>query len=109
MLPFPSPGDLPNPGIKPRSPALQADSLLAESQGKPSAGISRAASAWQVGSGPKLCLYSVWLPFSLSSAPEKEARPKVFFSSPLCLIKENTFTWISEGKIHELSVCVVHH
>ena len=26
-LPFPSPGDLPNPGIKPRSPALQADSL----------------------------------------------------------------------------------
>ena len=26
-LPFPSPEDLPNPGIKPRSPALQADSL----------------------------------------------------------------------------------
>ena len=25
--PFPSPGDLPNPGIKPTSPALQADSL----------------------------------------------------------------------------------
>ena len=32
---FLSPGDLPNPGIKPRSPTLQADSLLAESQGKP--------------------------------------------------------------------------
>ena len=29
--PFLSPGDLPNPGIKPRSPALQADSLLSES------------------------------------------------------------------------------
>ena len=28
--PFPSPGDLPNPGIKPRSPTLQADSLPAE-------------------------------------------------------------------------------
>ena len=27
---FPSPGDLLNPGIKPRSPALQADSLLSE-------------------------------------------------------------------------------
>ena len=26
-LPFPSPGDLPNPGIEPRSPTLQADSL----------------------------------------------------------------------------------
>ena len=29
-LPFPSPGDLPNPGFKLGSPALQADSLLAE-------------------------------------------------------------------------------
>ena len=33
--PFPSPGDLPNPGIKPRSPALQMDSLPAELPGKP--------------------------------------------------------------------------
>ena len=34
-LPFSSPGDLPNPGIKPRSPELQVDSLPAEPQGKP--------------------------------------------------------------------------
>ena len=34
-LPFPPPGDLPDPGIEPRSPALQADSLLMELQGKP--------------------------------------------------------------------------
>ena len=33
-LPFPSLGDLPNPGIEHRSPALQADSLLTELQGK---------------------------------------------------------------------------
>jgi len=33
--PFPSPGDLPNPGTKPRSPALQADSLPTELRGKP--------------------------------------------------------------------------
>ena len=33
--PFPSPGDLPNPQIDPRSPALQADSLPAEPPGKP--------------------------------------------------------------------------
>ena len=33
--PFPSPEDLPNLGIKPRSPALQEDSLPAEPQGKP--------------------------------------------------------------------------
>ena len=30
-LPFPSPGDLPDPGIKPRSPTLQADSLPSKS------------------------------------------------------------------------------
>ena len=34
-LPFPSPGDLPNPGIEPRSPALQADALSSEPPGKP--------------------------------------------------------------------------
>ena len=33
--PFPSPGDLPNPGIEPRSSALQVDSLPAEPHRKP--------------------------------------------------------------------------
>ena len=33
-LPFLSPEDLPDPGIKPRSPALQADSLLSEPPGE---------------------------------------------------------------------------
>ena len=34
-LPFPSPGDLPDPGIEPGSPALQADALPSEPPGKP--------------------------------------------------------------------------
>ena len=34
-LPFPSPRDLPNPGIEPESPALQADSLPIEPPAKP--------------------------------------------------------------------------
>ena len=34
-LPLPSPGDLPDPGIEPGSPALQADSLSSEPPGKP--------------------------------------------------------------------------
>ena len=38
-LPFPSPGDLPDPGIEPWSPALQADALLSEPPVKPSAYI----------------------------------------------------------------------
>ena len=34
-LPFPSPGNLPNPGIEPRSPTLQADALSSEPPKKP--------------------------------------------------------------------------
>ena len=34
-LPFPSPGDIPNPGIEPRSPALQVDTLPPEPLGNP--------------------------------------------------------------------------
>ena len=39
-LPFPSPGDLPDPGIEPRSPTLQVDSLLSEPPGKPNIKIN---------------------------------------------------------------------
>ena len=35
-LPFPSPGDLPDPGIEPRSPTSRADALTSEPPGKPS-------------------------------------------------------------------------
>ena len=34
-LPFPSPGDLPDTGIKPRSPSFQAGALTSEPPGKP--------------------------------------------------------------------------
>ena len=34
-LPYPSPGDLPDPGIKPMSPALQADAIPSEPPWKP--------------------------------------------------------------------------
>ena len=39
-LSFPSPGDLPDPGVEPRYPTLQADSLPLEPLGKPLQGIS---------------------------------------------------------------------
>ena len=39
-LPFPSPGDLPDPGIEAGSPALQAVSLLTEPPGKSSKEVS---------------------------------------------------------------------
>ena len=39
-LPFPSPGDLPDPGIEPGSPTLEADALTSEPQGSPNHSIS---------------------------------------------------------------------
>ena len=45
-LPFPSPGDLPNPGIKRRSPTLQADTLTTEPPTYPSQNISKKLKCW---------------------------------------------------------------
>ena len=38
-LPFPSPGHLPNPGVEPGSPALQADSSLSDHEGSPNSTV----------------------------------------------------------------------
>ena len=43
---FSSPGDHSNPGIEPRSPALQADSLPAEPQGKPKTYVMYKIISW---------------------------------------------------------------
>ena len=54
-LPYPPPGDLPNPGVEPRSPAFQVDSLPAETQGK-MVGLIRWESESEVAqSCPTLC------------------------------------------------------
>ena len=52
-LPFPSPGDLPDPGIKPGSPALEADALTSEPPGKPHSHSVQFSSVAQ--SCPTLC------------------------------------------------------
>ena len=62
-LPFPFPEDLHNTGIKPRSPALQADSLLSEPPGVPSPQISLQALALSWNSS--LLSASLTLPFYL--------------------------------------------
>ena len=52
-LPFPSPGDLPNPGIEPGAPALQEDSLLSEPPGWDTNGITAVRAletSWAAGS-----------------------------------------------------------
>ena len=53
-LPFPFPGDLPDPGTEPRSPALQADALPSELLGKESACQMRVGSlGWEDSPGRK--------------------------------------------------------
>ena len=55
--PFPSPGDLPNPGIELTSPSLQADSLPAEPLGKPGEDMARL----QISPPPlTTCLFDPW-------------------------------------------------
>ena len=44
-MPLPSPGDLPDPGIEPGSPTLQADALQSEPPGEPMYSIAAAAAA----------------------------------------------------------------
>ena len=51
-LPFPSPGDLPDPGIEPGSPTLQVDSLPFEPPGKP---ISMETKVFMIRRNYKLC------------------------------------------------------
>ena len=65
----PSPGDLPNPGIEPRSPTLQVNSLLAEPQGKPSciahgnSGQCHMATGWEAMLREKGYMHMyVWIP-----------------------------------------------
>ena len=62
-LPFPSPGELPNPGIKPGSPALQADALTSETPGKPP--YYMIIYFWFVICS-HLKMLSVWLNFNMS-------------------------------------------
>ena len=67
---FPSPGNLSNPGIEPRSPALQVDSLPAEPQGKPKNTGVGSLSLLQQGikpGSPALQVHS--LPSELSGKP----------------------------------------
>ena len=48
-LPFPSPGDLPDPGIEPGSPAFQADALTSEAPS--SINFQRRLDSWGTGQG----------------------------------------------------------
>ena len=65
-FPCPSPGDLPNPGIEPRSPSLQADSLLSEPPGKPSYSSNSLSSPTHLVWEPSFLL---WIDKALTQSP----------------------------------------
>ena len=55
-LPFPSPGDLPDPGIEPGSPTLQVDALASEPLGTPLYTLAH----WIIMLGLHICLLTKW-------------------------------------------------
>ena len=73
-LPFPSPGDLPNPGIEPGSPELQANSLPTELQGN---------SSWALSNPKRWCCPSAVLnmPANLENLAVATGLEKVSFHS----------------------------
>ena len=74
-LPCPPPGDLPNPGIKPRSPTLQVDSLPSEPKGNPrllewvAAPFSKGSSQSRNLTGVS-CIAGGFLPVELPGSPK---------------------------------------
>ena len=69
-FPFPSPRDLPNPGVEPGSPALQADALSSEPPGKPKFIARIICEFFDQGSGTRMGLdYCVW--DGISAGPSK--------------------------------------
>ena len=82
-LPFPSPGDLSIPGIEPRSPALEGDSLLSKPPGKPPNRSLLFATPWTVAYQVPLSMgfsrqeYRNGLPFpSLGDLPNPGIKPR---------------------------------
>ena len=93
--PFPSPGDLPNPGIEPRTPTLQVASLPAEPQGKPK----------NTGVGSLSLLQGI---FPTQAYPESNTQHIAIFpnlTTKFCQICDNVYTsQVHNGVWNKLSI-----
>ena len=76
--PFPSPEDLPNPGIEPRSPTLQVDSLPAEPQRKPRVQYKYMQNGWLI---PFLRKIRVWTWYKIQSLQAYQSYRKKIMST----------------------------
>ena len=94
--PFPSPADLPNPGIEPRSLSLQADSLPAEPQGKPKLDISQSFQSfsharlfvipWTAAPETSLSITNSWSLLKLMSIESMMSSNRLILCHPLLLL-----------------------
>ena len=93
--------DLPNPGIKPRSPTLQVDCLLSEPPGKPKATILQFNLKKEWGFTSIICLFTLYAPFSEATASRSQfVNLQVALEVSLLILKNFlsatffTFTWV---------------
>ena len=104
--PFPSPVDLPNPGIEPRPPTLQVDSSPSEPQGKPkNTGLDSLSLLQGIFPTQKLnwgLLHHRWILYQLSY--EGSPRTKLNSSFIICKLFQNIGICLS---IHHLTcICI---
>ena len=119
-LPLPSPGDLPDPGIEPESPLLQADSLPSEPPGKPTEGsehvlvkllspVQLFATLWTIARQAPLSIeffrqeYWSELPFPF---PEDFLGPGIEPTSPA--LADRFFTTVLPGKHCYIRTCTLN-
>ena len=101
-LPFPSPGDLPHPGIEPGSPALQSDSLPSEPPGKPHYSVLKILSLLMGFSRQK---YWSGLPFPSPvdhSLSELSTMTLLYWVAPHGMV--HSFTGLDKAVIHVISL-----
>ena len=107
---FPSPGELPNPGIEPRSPALQADSSPGEPQGKPKKTRVGSLSLLQGSSRPRnwtrVFLYYRGILYQLNSPWNLSYRQ---FGSGGIIVKCLSFNQSKWSTVIVKSSCTIYH
>ena len=92
-LPFPSLGDLPDPGIEPRSPALKAGTLPSELPGKPKRPNQGAT---------KRTLSRIWDRISKNCSYIKEWDVKHILENILCQLKRSVLIWCVPSSMSSL-------
>ena len=95
-LPFPSLGDLPNPGIEPESPALQADALTSEPPGKPSYRLRN----------PKFGALDLIMHILTHQLIDMPTRLKSHSTTNTNWVKPNSIPLVNGVLVNHLTVCV---